>query len=77
MSVTSALELPLAKVGVPYNGNIKLTIIFSPLGKMIGLVWSPTSFILSSRSWESSSPPTGGAGRMKLSCIVPASIIHI
>ena len=30
-----------------------------------------------SQSWESGSPPTGGAGRMKLSCVVPASVIHI
>ena len=31
---------------------------------------------LSSRSWEIGSPPTGGAGRIKLSCVVPASVIH-
>ena len=31
----------------------------------------------SSQSWEIGSPPTGGAGRMKLSCVVPASVIHI
>ena len=36
-----------------------------------------TSFILSSRSWEIGSPPTGGAGRMKLSCVVSASAILI
>ena len=36
-----------------------------------------TSFILSSQSWEIGSPPTGGAGRMKLSCVVPASVILI
>ena len=27
--------------------------------------------------WESGSPPTGGAGRMKLSCVEPESVIHI
>ena len=32
---------------------------------------------LSSQSWEIGSPPTGGAGRMKLSCVVPVSVIHI
>ena len=51
--------------------------IFFPLGKMIGTVRLRTSFILSSHSWEIGSPPTGGAGRMKLSCVVPASVIHI
>ena len=49
----------------------------SSLGKMIGMVRLRTSFILSSQSWEIGSPPTGGAGRMKLSCVVPASVIHI
>ena len=43
----------------------------------IWMVRSWTSFILSSQSWEIGSPPTGGAGRMKLSCVVPASVIHI
>ena len=51
-------------------------LLFS-LGMMIGMVRSRTSFILSSQSWEIDSPPTGGAGRMKLSCVVPASVIHI
>ena len=46
--------------------------IFLPLGKMIGMVRSRTSFILSSRFWEIGSPPTGGAGRMKLFCVVPS-----
>ena len=50
--------------------NIASANIFFPLGKMIGMVWS-------SQSWEIGSPPTGGAGRMKLSCVVPASVIHI
>ena len=39
--------------------NIQLTIIFFPLGKMIEMVRLQTSFILSSRSWEIGSPPTG------------------
>ena len=34
-----------------------LTNILFPLGKMIGMVRSLTSFILSSQSWEISSPP--------------------
>ena len=34
------------------------------------------SVILSSQSWEIGSPP-GGAGRMKQSCVVPTSVIHI
>ena len=62
----SALDLPHAKFGVPYNDlNIVSTNIFFPLGKMTGMVRSRTSFILSSQSWEIGSPPTGGAGRMK------------
>ena len=57
--------------------NILSANIFFPLGKMIGTVRSWTSFILSSQSWEIGSPPTGGAGRMNLSCVVPVSVIHI
>ena len=30
-----------------------------------------------SQSWEFGSPPIGGAGKMKLSCVVPASVLHI
>ena len=74
----SALDLPRTKVGVPYNDLKHLSAnIFFPLGKMIGMVQSQTSFILSSQSRKIGSPPTGGAGRMKLSCVVPASVIHI
>ena len=57
--------------------NIYSTNIFFRLGKMIGMVQSWTSFILSSQSWEIGSSPTGSAGRMKLSCVVPTSIIFI
>ena len=57
--------------------NIVSTNISFPLGKMTGMVLSRTRFILSSRYWEIGSPPTGGAGRMKLSCVVPASVIHM
>ena len=63
-AVKSALDLPR-------------TNIFLPFGKMIGMVRLRTSFILSSQSWEIGSPPTGGAGRTKLYCVVPASVIHI
>ena len=45
--------------------NTISTGIFFPLGKMIGMVRSRIRFILSSRSWEIGSPPTGGAGTMK------------
>ena len=38
--------------------NTILTNIFFPLGKMIGVVRSQTSFILSSRSWEIGTPST-------------------
>ena len=48
-----------------------------PRVKMIGMVRSRTSIILLSRFWEIGSPPTGGAARMKKSCVVPASDIHI
>ena len=57
--------------------NIVSTNISFPRGKMTGTVRSRTSFILSSQSWEIGSPPTGGAGRLKLSCVVPASVIRI
>ena len=49
----SALDLPHIKLGVPI---MILSIVsantFFPLGKMIGMVRSRTSFILSSQSWE-------------------------
>ena len=32
---------------------------------------------MSRQSWEITSPPTGDAGRMKLSYVVPVSLIHI
>ena len=74
----SALDLPHAEVGVPYTDFKHLISNISfPLGKMIGMVRSRISFILLSQSWEIGSPPTGGAGRMKLFCAVPISAIHI
>ena len=48
--------------------NTILTNIFFPHDKIIGMVRSRTSFILSSRCWEVGSPPTGGAGR--INCLV-------
>ena len=74
----SALDLPHAKVGVSYN-DFKHCInqYILSLGNMIGMVQLRRSFILSSQSWEIGSPPTGGAGRMKLSCVVPASVTRI
>ena len=63
----SALDLPHAQVGVPYTNFKHLANISFPLGKMIGML----------QSWEMGSPPTGGAGRMKLFCVVPVSAIHI
>ena len=38
--------------------NIVSANMFFPLGKMIEMVWSQTSFILSNRSWEIGSLPT-------------------
>ena len=52
--------------------NIKLTSIFFPLGEIIGMVRMRTIFILSTRFRE-----IGGAGMMKLSCIVPTSVTHV
>ena len=73
-AVKSALEFPHAKVGVPYNNlNIASANISFPLGT----VRSRISFILSSRSWEIGSSPTGSIGRMNLFCVVPALVIHI
>ena len=57
--------------------NIVAANIFFPLGKIVGMVWLQTSFILSSQSWEIDRPPTGSAGRMKLSCVIPELVIHI
>ena len=57
--------------------NIVSANIFFPLGKMNGMVRSRASFNLSYQSWEIGNHPTGGAGRMKLSCVVPAPVIHI
>ena len=47
--------------------NILLANILFPLGKIIGMVRSRTSFVLSGQSREIGSPPTGGAGRMEWS----------
>ena len=66
---TSALDLFRVKVGVPYN-DLKHCI--SQYNSLIGMVRLRTIFILSSRFWEIGRPPTGGAGGMKLSCVVPA-----
>ena len=57
--------------------NTILISIFFPLGKMIGVVRSQISFIMSSLSCEIGSPSIGGVGRMKLFCAVPASVILI
>ena len=56
---------------LPMVLNTIFTYLFFPLGKMIGMVRSRASFILSSQSWEIDSPPTGSAGRIKLSCVGP------
>ena len=54
--------------------NIVSANIFFPLGKLIGMVRSRTSFILSGQSWEIGGPAAGGMG---LSCVVPTSVVHI
>ena len=65
------------------NWNISWSIVnisanvFFPLGKMIGMVWLRTSFILPSRSWEIGSSLTSSARRMELSCVVHTSVVHI
>ena len=61
---------------VPYDFNRKLTSVFFPPEKITGL-GSQTSFILSNQSWETGSPLTGNAGRITLSCVMPASIALI
>ena len=74
----SALDLLRFKVVYPILvlNNI-LTNIFFPLGKMIEVVLSRTSLILSNQSRLIGSPPTDSAGRMKLSSVVLASVIPI
>ena len=74
----SALDLPCAKVGVPYTDfkHLISQYIFSTWqddwnGAVMNKLHS------SSQTWEIGSPPTGGAGRMKLSCVMPTSVIHI
>ena len=44
---------------------------------MIEMVQLWTSFILSSRSLEIGSPPTGGARRIKLFCIGHTNLTHL
>ena len=74
----SALDLHRAKVGVPYTDfkHLISQYIFSTWqddwnGAVMNKLHS------SSQTWEIGSPPTGGAGRMKLSCVIPTSIIRI
>ena len=62
----SALNLPHAKVGVPYND-------FKHYINQIYFF----HFILSSQSWEIGSPPTGGAGRIILLCRTRISHTHL
>ena len=72
----SALHLLVSKLVYPVLMlNTILTNILFPHGKINGVVRSRTRFILSSRSWETGSHPTGCAGRMKLSYVVP--LTHI
>ena len=73
----SSLDLPRAKVGIPYHDFKYL------ISQYIFSTWQDdwngavvNKLILSSQSWEIGSPPTGSAGRMKMSCVVPASVIH-
>ena len=68
----SALELPHANVSVPIL-ILNIVLAYQPI---CSFHWR-TSFILSSQLWEIGSSPTGGAGSMKLFCVVPASIILI
>ena len=73
---TKLPNLPRLVYPIPLLNIVSVNIFF-PLGKMMGMVRLRTNFILSSWSWEIGSPPTGGAGRMKLSCVVPVSVILI
>ena len=73
----SALSLSRVKAGVPDADLKKSTSIFFLPCKMIGMVRSQTNFILSSLSCEIGHPLTSGAGRMKLSCLMPTSVTHI
>ena len=70
-ATNSALGYPIRILRI-----VSANILF-PLSMVFGMVWSRTSFNLSSRSWEIGSHPRGGAGRMELSCVVPPSAIHI
>ena len=68
----SALDLPRAKVGVPYNDfkhYIDQYIFSTWQDDWNGAVANKLHSDMSSQSWE--------IGRMKLSCVVPASVIHI
>ena len=74
----SALDLPHAQVGVPYTEfkHLISQYIFSTWQEdWNGAVANKLHSV--SQSWEIGSPPTGGAGRIMLSCVVPVSAIHI
>ena len=73
----SALELPHVTVGVPQN------YFKHCINQHILSTWQDdwndavANKLLSSQSWKIGSPPTGGTGRMKLSCVVPESVIRL
>ena len=57
--------------------NVVSASMFFALGKVIGMVRLRTIFILSSQAWKIGSPPAGSARRVKITCVVPASVVHI
>ena len=67
----SAFDLPRAKVRVPYTDFKHL------ISQYIFSTWQDDWNGAVIKSGETGSPRTGGAGRMKLSCVMPASVIHI
>ena len=74
----SALELPRAKIGVSHDDfkhKINKYFLSTWQDNWNGAVANKT-FIVRSRSWETGSPLTGGAGRMDLFYVVSAHLIH-
>ena len=74
----SYLDFSRVKVGVPYidcKHRINQFIFSTWQGDWNGAI--ANFFILPSQSWEIGRPPTGNAGRVKLSCVAHASVIHI
>ena len=56
--------------------NVTLANISRQAGRINGMMWKQSNFVLWSQSWEIYSPPTDGRDRMRLSSVAPVLVIR-